>query len=107
MIEDIVEELKIELQDEPDFNENVLRLKVKNAVREVRIKRAYDRTSYTEEQIEADLERYYAVILNVARYDYNKLGVEGQSNHSENGINRTYVNRDSLMVTVHPFVGVL
>lgn len=104
---DIIADLTIELQNDPEFNADVLALKVRNAIREVKVKRNYGATNYTDEQIEKDLEKFYVVVENVARYDYNQIGVEGEKSHSENGINRTYVSRDSLFAVVHPFVDVI
>lgn len=36
---------------------------------------------------------------------YNKMGAEGQSGHSENGINRSYESDDTLLKDVVPYVG--
>ena len=47
--DEIVAELTVELQDEPTFNVNILAIKVKNAIREVKMKRNYQATSYTDE----------------------------------------------------------
>ena len=107
MENEIFDELKTELEDDPNFNEKILKVKIKNAIRDVRIRRNYKASTYSDDAIEKDMERFYVVILNVARYDYNQVGIEGEQAHSENGVNRTYVSRDSLMATVHPFVDVL
>lgn len=105
--QEIINELTIELQNETDFNANVLANKVKNAIRDVKLVRNYSATNYTDTQIDNDLLRFYSVILGLARYDYNMIGAEGQKSHSENGINRTYVTRESLLANVTPFVDVL
>ena len=104
---EIVDDLTIELKDDADFNADKLANKVKLAIREVISKRNYTATSYTEDMILADLYNYYSMITNVARYDYNQIGVEGQSSHSEGGINRTWVNRDELFKGLTAFVDVL
>lgn len=104
----IVSDLSLELNTEDNFNANVLAVKVKLAIRDVISKRNYSATSMRDEQIYADLcNNYYSVIANVARYDYNQMGAEGESSHSENGISRTYVDRDSLFKSVHAFVGII
>jgi len=105
--QEIIDELTIELQDEPDFKANVLANKVKNAIREVKLTRNYGATNYDNSQIESDLEKFYSCILNLARYDYNQLGAEGQTTHTENGISRNYVKRESILANVTPFVDVL
>lgn len=53
--------------------------------------------------------RYEAKQIEIAVYLYNKRGAEGQTSHSENGINRTYESADvpeSLMRGITPYVGV-
>ena len=104
--DEIVAELTVELQDEPTFNVNILAIKVKNAIREVKMKRNYQATSYTDEQVEKDLYNYFSVIKSVALYDYNQIGAEGEQSHSENSISRTWVDRDDLFRGVHAFVKV-
>ena len=104
--DEIVAELTVELQDEPTFNVNILAIKVKNAIREVKMKRNYQATSYTDEQVEKDLYNYFSVIKSVALYDYNQIGAEGEQSHSENSISRTWVDRDDLFKGVHAFVKV-
>lgn len=53
-------------------------------------------------------DRYLGKQVEIAVYLYNKRGAEGQTAHSENGINRTYESSDvpeSLMRGITPFVG--
>lgn len=105
--QEIIAELTIELQGEPTFNADVLAIKVRNAIREVKMKRNYIVTSYTDAQIETDLYNYFSVIKSVALYDYNQIGAEGEASHSENGTSRSYIDRDDLFRSVHAFVKVL
>lgn len=104
---EIVADLTAELRDEETFNPSILRVKVKLAVKEVISKRNYKATSWNDARVLEDLSNYYATISNIARYDYNQLGAEGESAHSENGVSRTYVNRDDLFKGVHAFVGII
>lgn len=106
MTEDIVSELTEEMKNEPGFSEIILANKVNSAIRELRMKRNYVATSMSESDIEADIENYYSVILNVARYDYSQRGIEGEVTHSENGIMRSYESRDNLWKGVHAYVRV-
>ena len=105
--EEILMDLTAEFCDEESFKQEILAVKVKLAVKEVMSKRNYKASTYTDKQIFDDLYNYYATISNIARYDYNQLGAEGESAHSENGVSRTYVNRDELFKGVHAFVGVI
>lgn len=103
---EITDELTTELSDDEAFNDEILEIKVKNAIREVKRKRNYP-ASYTTEMIEADLENYYDVIHDIALYEYNKVGAEGQSLHSEDDVQRSWVSKDDLLKGVHAFVSVL
>lgn len=103
---EITDELTTELSDDEAFNDEILDIKVKNAIREVKRKRNYP-ASYTTEMIEADLENYYDVIHDIALYEYNKVGAEGQSLHSEDDVQRSWVSKDDLLKGVHAFVSVL
>lgn len=54
--------------------------------------------------------RYGALQCEIAAYLLNKRGAEGQTSHSENGVNRTYENADvpeSLLSNITPFIEVL
>ena len=54
--------------------------------------------------------RYGVLQCEIAQYLLNKRGAEGQTGHSENGVNRTYESADvpeSLMREVIPHVEVL
>lgn len=101
LVDELFDDLEAELEGETDFNEDVLRTKIKSAVREVALARKHPAT-YTDEMIIADVERYYPNIRRIALYDYNQIGVEGQHTHLENDTRREYVNRDSLFYGVTP-----
>ena len=105
--QEVIAELTIELQGQPTFNAEVLKAKVRNAIREVKMKRNYIATSYTEQQIEQDLYNYYSVIKDVALYDFAQIGAPFESSHSENSTSRSWVERDELFKSVHAFVKVL
>ena len=85
---------------------NVLAVKVNSVVKELLFIKNYAATSMTDAQIEADIERYYPQCMSVARYDYNMIGAEGETQHSENGISRHYVDRQKLWSGVIPFAKV-
>lgn len=102
MIEDIVENLKTELElTDENFNETVLQSKVESAYREVQACRNYP-LSYSEERITQDMIRFWSNVRGIALYDYNQIGVEGETSHSENGIGRAYVDREKLFSGVIP-----
>lgn len=103
---ELVADLKTELKNDPNFDEDILKVKVKNAIRDVRQRRNYGATAYKEDAIAEDLESYYSVIRNVALYDYNQIGAEGQVSHDENSVNRVWVDRNKLFNGVVAFVKV-
>lgn len=107
LINEIVEDLAVEIEPtDPHFNRGILVVKVKNAIKEIIQRRSYPET-WNDERVFKDLLNYYSVIVNVARYDYNQLGAEGQKSHSESSVTRTWVNRESLFNAVIAFVKVL
>lgn len=103
---ELVADLKTELKNDPNFDEDILKAKVKNAIKDVRQRRNYGATAYKEDSIAEDLESYYSVIRNVALYDYNQIGAEGQVSHDENSVNRVWVDRNKLFNGVVAFVKV-
>ena len=106
--EQLVAELTSQLEDEKNFKLSALKAKVKLAILDVMGKREYGNSHYTDEQILDELGvRYYSTITRLALYDYNQIGAEGQSQHSENSINRSWSERDKILSDVHPFVKIL
>jgi len=103
MIEEIIEELTAELQESEGakFNQTLLRSKVNGAYRAVKTARKYPQ-SYTEAFIERDMENYYSQVREIAMYDYNSIGAEGQTQYSQDGVSVHYVDRNSLFYGVLP-----
>lgn len=85
----VISELKEEIAD---AEESLLSAKVNKAIREVRTARKYP-LNFTEEQIYNDLYKYIPNIESLALYDYNRIGAEGETSHSENGVNRNWIDR--------------
>ena len=102
--EEILQDLTAELG--ALSNEDAARLssKIKNAIREVRMKRSYP-AHFTEDKICDDLQGHYSNIRELALYDYNQVGVEGQVSHNENGTNRSWKNRNDCLIGVYAFCG--
>lgn len=104
LINEILEDLKTELglQDTSDIA--ILSSKVKNAYREVKRTRNYQ-TNHSQAFIDADMGNFYSNIRDLALYDFNQVGAEFQSNHSENGYNRSWVDRKECLSGVVAFCG--
>lgn len=100
--------LATELENDSNYNVNILASKVEIAIRDVMGRREYGNSHYTDAKILEELStRYFSTITNLARYDYNQSGAEGQKNHSENSVSRTWYDRNKLLSDVHPFVKIL
>lgn len=105
--QEIFAELSAELSvSDKNFNETLLFSKVRNAVREVKRARNYPKT-YSDSQIEEDMCDYFSNIRNIALYDYNQIGSEYESGHSENSVSRNWIDRNSLFNGICPFVRVI
>lgn len=97
----VIDELKIELKNEVDFDAEILGIKVRNAIREVKTARNYPK-SYTESMIQSDMENFISNIRAIALYDYSKIGAEGQSQYSADGESIHYLDRDKLFTGIIP-----
>ena len=95
LINEIFNDLSIEL-DVQDEDSPMLLSKVKSAYREVKGIRSYP-TDYTDDFICSDMERYYYNVKNLALYDYNQIGVEGESSHNDNTGTRTWFSRNAYL----------
>ena len=102
MENELIEDLTAELQiTDKLFNASLLEIKVRNAIKEVKRARNYP-SHYTDEMIDDDIERFYSQIRNIALYDYEQIGAENETSHSENNISRSFVDRDKLFTGILP-----
>lgn len=102
MENELIEDLTAELQiTDKCFNASLLAIKVKNAIKEVKRARNYP-SHYTEQMINGDIERFYSEIRKIALYDYEQIGAENQTSHSENNISRSFIDRDKLFAGIIP-----
>jgi hypothetical protein len=76
---------------------------IKQARNEVVSKRNYPK-SYTDEKISEDLKQFEDVIVNLSVYDHSQAGEAYMASYSENGVSRSWKDRESLFVGVFPFV---
>lgn len=97
MKDKIIAVLKPELQaTDPNFNEDLLAAKAQQTLEEAQVIRNYAQTNYSEGTILADMSTALPVFINVTRYDYNKIGAEGQSQYSGDGENLHYIDRGKM-----------
>lgn len=79
---------------------------IKQATEDVKAVRCYP-NSYTDEMIADDLKQFENVIVNLAVYDHSQAGEAFMSSFGENGVSRTWREREKLFVGVFPFAKVL
>ena len=113
----ILEQVKIRLKQfhiEDETGEDVvvfdskednlyIRQLIKQVENEIKKKRNYP-SSYTEEQIAADMANYEDVIVDLVVYDHSQAGEAYMKTYSENGVSRKWTERNKLMSDVIPFV---
>lgn len=96
----VYENLVIDIEPKRESDYAALAIKVSNAEKEIRRVRRYPST-YTDDQITEDMWNYYTNLYDLAMYDFNQRGAEGQSTVNENGEYRTWVDRKKLLNGVH------
>lgn len=94
--------IMLEMRNDPTYNADIVASKVSAVVRELIQKRRYKKSGMSDEAILEDLDDYYPQVLNIARYDFNTIGAEGEDRHTENGVDRTFTERNKLWAGVVP-----
>ena len=79
---------------------------IKQVTNEVMNRRMYP-SNYTQEQIDEDIKKFESTIVNVVVYDRSQAGESFMQSFSENGVSRTWKDRDKLFGEVYPFVKIL
>lgn len=79
---------------------------ISQAEADIRAKRMYPE-SYTEEKIATDMKKFQSVVVNLVVYDRSQAGENFMASYSENGVSRTWRDREDLFVGVFPFANVL
>ena len=79
---------------------------IKQVTNEVMNRRMYP-SNYTQEQIDEDIKKFESTIVNVVVYDRSQAGESFMQSYSENGVSRTWTDRDNLFKDVYPFVKIL
>lgn len=106
LLDEILDDLTTELNLTESTDIAILKSKASNSIREVKRARNYQ-SHHTEEFIQKDLEKYYSNIRELALYDYNQVGAEGETSHSENVTSRAWKDRKECLMGIVPFVTVV
>nr|DAH68866.1 MAG TPA: tail connector protein [Caudoviricetes sp.] len=101
---DMEVELISELKDDSD--KALLASKIKGAYFTVKRHRNYQE-HHTEDFIDNDMRSMYDIIRELAMYDWNHIGAEGETSHSENGTSRTWNPRSNILADVTPFATII
>lgn len=103
---EIFAELTMEFERiDPNFDSDLLLLKLRSSMRSVRLARRYfNNPEYysAEERIESDMRNYYENIHDLASIRYCKIGATGEESHSESGVSRTYYSEKDCLAGVLP-----
>lgn len=111
-MEELLKELQTDLETElvselhSDADKALLSSKIKGAYRTVNRKRNYQE-HHNKEFIDKDMLAMYDIVKELALYDWNHIGAEGETSHSDNGVSRIWNPREDILMNVIPFVTVL
>lgn len=96
LADEILADLGSELEaTDPDYNSAILSTKINIAIKKVINARNYPE-HYTQERINADLEKYYTQIRDIALYMYNNIGVDFDESYTSNKMSRTVISESEL-----------
>lgn len=96
LADEILADLGSELEaTDPDYNSAILSTKINIAIKKVTNARNYPE-HYTQERINADLEKYYTQIRDIALYMYNNIGVDFDKNYTSNKMSREVISESEL-----------
>ena len=106
-IEEVEDEETGEKSDKVVFDEKednpIIEQLLEQARKEIIRRRNYPKT-YTQERIDSDVKNYEDIMVDLAVYNRSQAGEAYMASLSENGVNRTWRNPESLFVVVFPFV---
>lgn len=96
LYDDLFADLGAELEaTDPDYNSAILSTKINIAIKKVTNARNYP-SSYSAEKIQADLEKFYTQIRDIALYMYNNVGVDFDESYTSNKMSRTIISESEL-----------
>ena len=106
-IEEVEDEATGEKSDKVVFDEKecnpLIEQLLDQARKEIISRRNYPDT-YTQDQIDSDVKNYEDIMVDLAVYNRSQAGEAYMASLSENGVSRTWKDRESLFSGVFPFV---
>lgn len=100
-IEEVEDETTGEKSDKVVFDEKecnpLIEQLLEQARKEIISRRNYPDT-YTQDQIDSDVKNYENIMVNLAVYDRSQAGEAYMASFSENGVSRTWKDRESLLL---------
>lgn len=98
-------ETQIVFPPNPDL-EVQLQVLIDNAKKEVKDYRRYP-SYWTAEEIDADIEENYShIVVQLVLFDNFLEGAEFETSHNENGVSRSFINRDKILGKIIPFCNI-
>lgn len=98
----VISDLTTMYGNEPTFNSDKIAVIVNKVIEEVIQARKYRDRGYSDERIESDIVNYRSQIYNISEYDFIHIGGAWETSHSENSINRTWIERNKLFAGIIP-----
>lgn len=98
----VISDLATMYSDQPTFNVDKIAVIVNKVVEEIINIRRYREENYSDELIEKDLLNYKSQIYNVSEYDFSHIGAPHETSHSENSVNRSWIERSKLFAGIIP-----
>lgn len=98
-------ETQIVFPPNPDL-EVQLQVLIDNAKKEVKDYRRYP-SYWTAEEIDADIEANYShIVVQLVLFDNFLEGAEFETSHNENGVSRSFINRNEILGKIIPFCNI-
>lgn len=106
MLARILNNLQIYLGNEYTGKQALFTLLINRCIAHIKTARNYP-SDYTETMISADLDNYEFTIFDLVLSAYNKMGIEGESSHSENGISASFIEDEKNYNGILPIARVI
>lgn len=101
-VEKILNSLMITLSVTEEEDVTILTEILNDAIDEVIRARRYP-SEMSAEEIASDMDNYIVNVKRLAKYDFNQVGVEYETQHNENGISRIYDDRRKCFEGIKPY----
>lgn len=95
LLDDLLAELKHDSTFDKKRGMSLAESCVDRAIKKFRTYRCYPST-FTEADVENDMRQFYACILDLAFYCWDKQGIQFETTHTENTTQRTFISETTV-----------